>query len=94
MQETCQGPKEAVVMVDGVSISITVDATIKKRDGEHSPDTEKSSRHHTWQSTGMNGQDSTGTVQTNAHTKEGLTSHADTQRASYRQLAPPPLIEQ
>ena len=30
MQETCQGPKEAIVMVGGVSISITVDTTMVK----------------------------------------------------------------
>ena len=35
-----------------------------------------------------------GKAQTNAICKqeEGLTSHADTWRASYRQLAPPPLL--
>ena len=45
MQEMCQGPNKAVVIVDRVSISITVDATIIRtvwmKDREHSPDTKQ-----------------------------------------------------
>ena len=56
MQETCQGPKQVVVTVDGVSISITVETTIvrtmQKKMTENTVQTQKkSSRYHIQQST-------------------------------------------
>ena len=55
MQETCQGPNEAVVTVDGVSISIKINTTIvrtmRTKDREYSADIEKTAdiahRHST-----------------------------------------------
>ena len=72
MQETCQGPKEVVITIDGVSISTTIDATIVRawhadrskdiKARKKQPRHRASSRHHTWQGTDINSQDSTGTA--------------------------------
>ena len=77
MQETCQGPNEAVVMVDGVSISITVDATIIRtmwtegRTGRHGKNRQTQRvATNTYTHMAHSNTQGTGTVQTNTYAKK------------------------